>query len=44
MHEITLLQGLSLAALVFVLGIDFGWKPYFIPPDNRLYPYRCYSR
>lgn len=23
MHEITLLQGLSLAALVFVLGIDF---------------------
>ncbi|EOU0421727.1 hypothetical protein, partial [Escherichia coli] len=22
MHEITLLQGLSLAALVFVLGID----------------------
>lgn len=28
MHEITLLQGLSLAALVFVLGIDF-WKPYF---------------
>lgn len=23
MHEITLLQGLSLAALVFFLGIDF---------------------
>lgn len=41
MHEITLLQGLSLAALVFVLGIDFF---IFIPPDNRLYPYRCYSR
>mgnify|MGYP007057869339 CR=1 FL=1 len=45
MHEITLLQGLSLAALVFVLGIDFWLEAlFFIPPDNRLYPYRCYSR
>ena len=45
MHEITLLQGLSLAALVFVLGIDFlAGSLIFIPPDNRLYPYRCYSR
>ena len=45
MHEITLLQGLSLAALVFFLGIDFWLEAFiFIPPDNRLYPYRCYSR
>ncbi len=28
MHEITLL-GIIPAALVFFLGIDFGWKPYF---------------
>ncbi len=29
MHEITLLQGLSLAALVLFWGLIFGWKPYF---------------
>ncbi len=44
MHEITLLR-LSTAALVFFLGIDFWLEAlFFIPPDNRLYPYRCYSR
>ncbi|EEX6909767.1 PTS N-acetylgalactosamine transporter subunit IIC [Escherichia coli] len=30
MHEITLLQGLSLAALVFVLGIDFWLEALFL--------------
>ncbi len=29
MHEITLLQGLSLAVLVFVLGIDFWLEALF---------------
>ncbi len=31
MHEITLLQGLSLAALVFFLGIDF-WLEALMNP------------
>ncbi len=36
MHEITLLQGLSLAALVFVLGIDFWLEALFLfRPINR---------
>ncbi len=30
MHEITLLQGLSLAALVFFLGIDFWLEALFL--------------
>lgn len=30
MHEITLLQGLSLAALVFVMGIDFLLEALFL--------------
>mgnify|MGYP000567790253 FL=1 len=30
MHEITLVQGLSLAALVFILGIDFWLEALFL--------------
>ena len=30
MHEITLIQGISLAALVFVLGIDFWLEALFL--------------
>lgn len=30
MHEITLIQGLSLAALVFFLGIDFWLEALFL--------------
>lgn len=36
MHEITLLQGLSLAALVFVLGIDFWLEALFGDAANLL--------
>ncbi len=35
MHEITLLQGLSLAALVFVLGIDFWLEALFLFRPNQ---------
>ncbi|SQS90894.1 N-acetylgalactosamine-specific PTS system EIIC component 1 [Escherichia coli] len=41
MHEITLLQGLSLAALVFVLGIDFWLEALFL--FRRINPCRWCS-
>ena len=30
MHEITLIQGISLAVLVFILGIDFWLEALFL--------------
>ncbi len=46
MHEITLLQGIIPGGVSFRSGGLIFWLEalFFIPPDNRLYPYRCYSR